>query len=168
MHANNIVEYLIKRGGGEMLVTTITKLHDVFSCRYVSMFTEANSRRNNNIKRFKTALKRCLLILLTPYMSPMWRRQKREPSSLRWDSNIWLWVLRDSDHWQFALTITDPSSRQRGRPKTKIKAIIRQKKGKRRMWSWVPNGCPTPRRIGRLTFGLTSTQLHTWIFQDKQ
>jgi hypothetical protein len=54
---------------------------------------------------------------------------ERESSSLRWDSNVWLWVLRDSDHWQISLQITDPSSRQRERPKTKSKAIFQQKKG---------------------------------------
>jgi hypothetical protein len=63
-------------------------------------------------------------------------------SSIRWDSNVWLWVLRDSDHWQIALQITDPSSRQRGRPKTKSKGIFRRKKGKYKIWSWTPKGVP--------------------------
>jgi hypothetical protein len=80
-----------------------------------------------------------------------------ELSSLRRYINKWLWVLWDSDYWHFAIQIADPSSRQRGRPKTKSKAIVRQKKGKRKIWSWVPKGCPTPRRIGRLTV-ITSTQ----------
>jgi hypothetical protein len=71
-----------------------------------------------------------------------------------------VWVLRDSDHWQIALQITDPSSRQRGRPKTKSKAIVRQKKGKRRIWSCAPMGCPTPRRIGRLTVGHNIDSTH--------
>jgi hypothetical protein len=53
---------------------------------------------------------------------------EREPSSLRWDSNVWLWVLHDSDHWQIALQITDPSSRQREHSKTRSKKIVRQKK----------------------------------------
>jgi hypothetical protein len=45
---------------------------------------------------------------------------------------VMLWVLRDSDHWHIALQITDPSSRQRRRPKTKrTKQYFRQKKGKR-------------------------------------
>jgi hypothetical protein len=35
--------------------------------------------------------------------------------SPRWDSNVWLWVLRDSVQWDNALQTTDPSSRQRGR-----------------------------------------------------
>jgi hypothetical protein len=43
-----------------------------------------------------------------------------------------VWVLCDSDHWQIALQITDPSSRQRGCPKTKSKAKIWQKRGKRK------------------------------------
>jgi hypothetical protein len=37
---------------------------------------------------------------------------ERVTSSLRWDSNVWLWVLRDSDYWQIAVQITDPSSRR--------------------------------------------------------
>jgi hypothetical protein len=36
-------------------------------------------------------------------------------------------------------------------PVTKSKATVRQKKGKRKIRSWAPNGCPTPRRIGRMT-----------------
>jgi hypothetical protein len=32
------------------------------------------------------------------------------------ESEVWLRVLRDSDHWMIALQIADPSSRQRGRP----------------------------------------------------
>jgi hypothetical protein len=86
---------------------------------------------------------------------------EREPSSLRWDSNVWLWVLRDSDHWQIALKIADPSSRQRGRHKTKIKAIVRQKKGKRKIWSWAPKGCPTPRHTDWPTVSraVTSTSI---------
>jgi hypothetical protein len=49
---------------------------------------------------------------------------EREPSSLRWESNVWLRVLRDSDHWQIALQITDPSSRQQfsGKRKEKVKS----------------------------------------------
>jgi hypothetical protein len=90
---------------------------------------------------------------------------EKDPSSLRWGSNVWLWVLRDSDHWQIALQITGPSSRQRGRPKTKSKAIVRQKKMKR-IWSWAPKGCLTPGRIGRLTFGhnINSTQVASPFF----
>jgi hypothetical protein len=87
---------------------------------------------------------------------------EREPSSFRWDSNVWIWVLRDCDHWQIAFQVTDPFSHQRERPKTKNKATVRQKKGKRKIWSWAPKGCPTPRQIGRMTVGhINSTQ---WIF----
>jgi hypothetical protein len=49
--------------------------------------------------------------------------------------------------------LQNPSSRQRGRPKTKSKATVRQKKGKRKTWSMAPIGCPISRRIGRLTVG---------------
>jgi hypothetical protein len=79
---------------------------------------------------------------------------EREPSSLRWDNNAWLWVLSDSDHWQIALQITNPSSRQTGSPKTKSKAIVRQKKGKRKIWPWAPKGCPTPKRIGHSIYSI--------------
>jgi hypothetical protein len=45
---------------------------------------------------------------------------------------------------QIAVQITDPSSRQRGRSKTKSKATVWQKKGKgkRKIRSWAPKGCP--------------------------
>jgi hypothetical protein len=71
--------------------------------------------------------------------------------------------LRDSDHWQIALQITDPSSRQRRRPKTKSKAIFRQKKGNSNIWSWAPKGCPTPRHTDSLTVSrkVTSTSVAT-------
>jgi hypothetical protein len=95
------------------------------------------------------------------------KEKRREFSSLRWNSNIWLWVLRDSDHWQIALQIADPSSRQRGRPERKSKAIVRQKKEKRKIWAWVPKGCPTSRRIGRLTISHNnySTQLNSTLWK---
>jgi hypothetical protein len=98
-------------------------------------------------------------------------KQRLFPQSLRvvrgdgkgTHSNAWLWVLRDSDHWQIA----DPSSPHRGRPKTKSKAIFRQKKGKRHIWSWAPKGCTTPRWMGRLTVShnINSTQL--WPFLNR-
>jgi hypothetical protein len=50
---------------------------------------------------------------------------------------------------------TDPSSCQRGGPKTKGKQIFRQKKGKRKFWSWTPKGCPIPRRTDWQTDWLT-------------
>jgi hypothetical protein len=62
---------------------------------------------------------------------------------------VTLWVLRDSGHWQITLQITDLSSRKRGHPKTKNKAIVRQKKLKIKIWSWAPKGWPTPRRDRR-------------------
>jgi hypothetical protein len=49
--------------------------------------------------------------------------------SLRWDCNIWLWVLHDSNQWVIALQITDPSSRQRGRLTwRRKKVIVKQRK----------------------------------------
>jgi hypothetical protein len=42
----------------------------------------------------------------------------------------------------------------------KSKAIVKKRKGKRKIWSWASKECPTPRRIGRLTVGhINSTQL---------
>jgi hypothetical protein len=40
------------------------------------------------------------------------------------------------------------------------KAIVLQKEGKSKIWSWAPKRCPTPRRISRLTVGhnINSTQ----------
>jgi hypothetical protein len=32
-----------------------------------------------------------------------------------------------------------------GAPKTKSKTIFRQRKGKSKIWSWAPKGCPTPK-----------------------
>jgi hypothetical protein len=39
-----------------------------------------------------------------------------------------------------SLQITDPTSRQRGRSKTKSKAIFRQNKIKSKTWSWAQRG----------------------------
>jgi hypothetical protein len=36
-------------------------------------------------------------------------------------------------------------SSERARPNTKNKSVFRQKKGKSKIWSWAPKGCPTPR-----------------------
>jgi hypothetical protein len=48
--------------------------------------------------------------------------------SQRWDSNIWLWVIRDSNLCVITLHITDMSSRQRGRPAwRRNKVIVTQK-----------------------------------------
>jgi hypothetical protein len=38
-------------------------------------------------------------------------------------------------------------------PRWRAKQIVRQKEGKRKIWSWAPVGCPTARGIGRLTVG---------------
>jgi hypothetical protein len=91
------------------------------------------------------------------------RRRKGESSSLRWDSNVWFRVLRDSDHWQIALQITDPSSRQRRRPRAKSKAIFRQKKEKSKIWLWAPKGCPTPRYTDWLTVSRKVTSTSTSV-----
>jgi hypothetical protein len=40
-----------------------------------------------------------------------------------------------TDRFNYKLQTRPPSSRQRGRPKAKSKAIARQKKGKREIWS---------------------------------
>jgi hypothetical protein len=67
--------------------------------------------------------------------------------------------------------IATPFSHQRGRRKTKRKAIVRQKKGKREIWSLAPKACPTPRRISRLTSAktsqLSSTQLNSLSIQSQ-
>jgi hypothetical protein len=50
------------------------------------------------------------------------RRRRRKGHPVVSDETVMYgWVLCDSDHWQLALQITDPSSHQRGRPKTKSK-----------------------------------------------
>jgi hypothetical protein len=123
----------------------------------------------------------CLVLislLLCDILSfPVWRRvrillqvvrgDRKGTQNLRWDSNVWLWVLRDSDHSHVALQIADPSTRHRGRPKTKSKAIVRQKKEKRNIWSWARKGCPTPRWIGRLIVGhnINSTRWIVHLFR---
>jgi hypothetical protein len=60
-----------------------------------------------------------------------WGIQIREPGpqgsgSLRWDSKVWLRVLRDSHHWVIALQSADPSSLQRGRPHRNKISTFRQ------------------------------------------
>jgi hypothetical protein len=58
--------------------------------------------------------------------------------------------------------LTDPSSHQRRCPKMKSKAIFRQKKGKRKIWSWAPKGCPTPVVISTKIYsiGILIVSLH--------
>jgi hypothetical protein len=60
-------------------------------------------------------------------------------------------TLSATHHSQIVLQITDPSSRQTGRLKTKSKAVFRQKKGKSKICSWAPKGCPTRRHTDWLT-----------------
>jgi hypothetical protein len=47
-----------------------------------------------------------------------------------------------------------------GVPRRRAKQLLGEKKGKRKIRSWVPKGCTTQRRIGRLTVGhnIISTQ----------
>jgi hypothetical protein len=81
------------------------------------------------------------------------------------------WVLRDFDHRQIALQITDSSSRQRWRPKTKSKAIARQKKGGGESGHGpkeVPDtktDRPTDRRSQHQ---LNSTQLNSTVYWTQQ
>jgi hypothetical protein len=73
---------------------------------------------------------------------------------------VWIFVLRAMTFvvliyvrgWAKPRAI-DPSSRHRGRPTTKSKVIVRKKKGKGKIWSWAPKGCPTPRQTGRMAVG---------------
>jgi hypothetical protein len=52
-------------------------------------------------------------------------------------------------------------------PNIKKSAIVRQKT---KIWSWAPDGSPTPRQTGRLTVGrkLTSTSTSTSAAQGKE
>jgi hypothetical protein len=88
-----------------------------------------------------------------------------EPSSLRWDSNVWLRVLRDFGHWHIALQITDPSSRQRGRPKRRAKQLSgKKKKNEKEKKNLVmgPKGVPDTKTNRRLTVGYNiSTKLNS-------
>jgi hypothetical protein len=65
-----------------------------------------------------------------------------------------------------ALQITDPSSRQRGRPTStnpQLSKNNQREKGKN--WSRVPDGCLTPRKTGRLIVGRNITLTLTWLWQ---
>jgi hypothetical protein len=86
-----------------------------------------------------------------------WGIQIREPrppgrGSLKWDSKVWLRVLRDSDHWVITLQITDPSSHQRGRP-TETRQQISDSNivTGSNIWSQVPQGCSIQRHTDWLT-----------------
>jgi hypothetical protein len=82
------------------------------------------------------------------------QREPGPPSwgSLKWDSKVWLRVLRDSDHWVIALQIADPSSLQTGRPTETRPQIsdINTPTGSN-IWSQVPQGCSIPRHADWLT-----------------
>jgi hypothetical protein len=82
----------------------------------------------------------------TSAVIPASRKRRRKGNPVVSGETVMLGrVLRDSEHRQIALQITDPSSGQRGCPKTKGKAIFQQKEGKSNIWSRAPKGCPTPR-----------------------
>jgi hypothetical protein len=49
-------------------------------------------------------------------------------------------------------------------PKEKRKAIFREKKGKSKIWSWAPKGCPTPRHTDWLTVSRKVTLTLTLIY----
>jgi hypothetical protein len=80
--------------------------------------------------------------------------------SLRWNSNIWLWVLRDSNQCVTALQITDPSSLQRGCPIWRRKKVI----VKQRKLLKSGHGPHTLRWTGRLTNGHNITLIWTWKY----
>jgi hypothetical protein len=75
----------------------------------------------------------------------------REPGprgwgSLRWNSKVWLQVLRDSDYWEIALQIADPSSRQRGRPtETRLQISDSNIPTGSNIWAQVSQGCSIAR-----------------------
>jgi hypothetical protein len=96
---------------------------------------------------------------------------EREPSSLRWDSNVRLFVLRDFEQWQIALQIEDESSRQRGCPKTKGNAIFWQKKGKKGNLVMGPKGVSdtkTDRPTDRWSQHQLNPKEKTIIARDKR
>jgi hypothetical protein len=94
----------------------------------------------------------------TSTVIPASRKRQRKGNPVVSDEavNVCLWVLRDSDHWQLALQITDSSSRQRGLPKQ-----LSGKRKEKKNLVMASKGCPTPRLIGRLTVGhnINSTQV---------
>jgi hypothetical protein len=81
---------------------------------------------------------------------------------LRWDSDVWVWVLHDSNQCVIALQIIDPHSYQRGRLTWRSKKeIVKQRKLK--SGHGLHKG-PTPRQTDRLTLGrnITWTWIWTW------
>jgi hypothetical protein len=62
------------------------------------------------------------------------------------------------------LKTKDPSFRQRGRPtSTNLQLSTNNQREKRENWSWVPDGCLTPRQTGRLTVGRNITLTLTLV-----
>jgi hypothetical protein len=59
-----------------------------------------------------------------------------------------------ADDAQQKLKTTDPTSRQRGRPKTANPQLFKNNQGEKgNNWSRVPDECLTPGRTGQLTVG---------------
>jgi hypothetical protein len=71
--------------------------------------------------------------------------------SPRWDSEVWLRVMGDSDHWVITMQIADPSARPRGRPTETRPQISDNTPIGSNIWSQVPQGCSTPRHTDWLT-----------------
>jgi hypothetical protein len=70
-------------------------------------------------------------------------------------------VLSDSDHWMIALRISDPPSRQRGRPtETRPQISDSHIPIGSNIWSQVPQGCSTPRHTDWLTVNRKVTSPH--------
>jgi hypothetical protein len=94
----------------------------------------------------------------------------REPGppgwgSLRWDSKVWLRVLRDSDHWVITLQIADPSSHQRGRPTdTRPQISDSNIPTGSNIWLQVPQGCSISRRTYWLTVSSKVTSPHHYVY----
>jgi hypothetical protein len=88
---------------------------------------------------------------------------------LRWDSKVWLRVLRDLHNWVITLQSADSSSRQRGRP-TQTGPLISDSNipTGNTIWSQVPQGYSitrhagwmTTRHVGWMTVSLKVTSPH--------
>jgi hypothetical protein len=90
---------------------------------------------------------------------PYWLWGKR----LKWDSNIWLWVRRDSDPRMTANCTSKLQSRplaSKDAPQCedcKYPTVLK-------IWSWAVDGCPTPRQTGRLAVDRRITWTRTWTW----
>jgi hypothetical protein len=87
--------------------------------------------------------------------------------SLKWDSKIGSWVLRDLSREWLLLQDPEPNARLNYRPilserlpHIKKSSIVRQKT---KIWSWALGGSPTPRQTYRLTVGRKLTSTSTGI-----